>query len=102
MKQILDRLQEKQDERQHCINVLYLWDQIAAQGIDHTMVKSFGFNSAHLKGQDRKAFVAHQKFRGTQMTRKDGTRYIQPSHFTYVRLKDDSIVILDPILKRPE
>ena len=101
MKELLDSIQEKKDDFQRLLCVLKLWNAVEEQGIDPDAVKCFGFNSTHLKGQDKRAFQMGTKYHGTKVTCEDGSRVIEPSHFTYVRLKTGEIVQLDPILRRP-
>lgn len=101
MQETIDRIRARDRERQFLLAELELWAQVEKQGIDPETVDVFGFDLSALTSKQKREF--DKQYRRTGVSPHTGERlpdgrYRAKVH-NYVRLKDGSRVLLDPILK---
>ena len=92
---VIARIRRNDRERDFCLEVLDLWAQVQAQGIDIEHVASFGFDSRILTEQEKRLF--RQRTADYIETLPSGKK--RPRVFNYVRAHDGGITRLDPMLK---
>lgn len=90
-------IQAKLGEQQLLLKTLDMWSDIQSQGIDPENVKSFGFSDAYVDAHVRNSW-RKQGYRDLPAYQRT---FSQQFH-NYVRLKDDSIVVLKCGIRRPE
>lgn len=101
MQATIDRIRARDAERRYLLAVLELWAQAEKQGIDPETVEAFGYDPKLLTPQQKRE--VERKRQRTGIDPHTGKR-LENGHYrskvhNYVRFKDGSRVLLDPILK---
>jgi len=103
---VTDSIRAKQQERDHLLTVLEMWEQVEAQGIDPEAVKSFTFDPSLLTPEQkrfRSREIAERRgdpFVGEITMTDDGRRVASVKMFNVVRMRDGRRVVLEPMIDR--
>jgi hypothetical protein len=96
--QIIASMRSKTDEQQHLLLVLDMWEEVKNHSIDPEEVDAFGFNDEHVDASVRNEW----RKRGIRNSYAYQKMVFCRQYFNYVRMKDNSVVVLKYGIRRPE
>jgi hypothetical protein len=96
--QIIDSMRSKTEEQQHLLLVLNMWEEVKTHGIDPEEVAAFGFNDEYVDA----AIKNEWRKRGIRNSYDYQKMVFCRQYHNYVRMKDNSVVVLKYGIRRPE